>query len=117
MSPSLEWIDTHCHVYEDDIPGGQVNAIAAAREAGVSKMIVIGTDAETTQQAIAIAAQHENVWATVGLHPHDAKMESTPLRRFLVQTRLSVLANADLTTTTTTPTEPCNAKYLLHKFS
>lgn len=73
MSTTLEWIDTHCHVYEENIPGGQVDAISAAREVGVSKMIVIGTDADTTQQAISIASQHDNVWATVGLHPHDAK--------------------------------------------
>ncbi|MFM7124569.1 MAG: TatD family hydrolase, partial [Actinomycetes bacterium] len=88
MSPTLEWIDTHCHVYEDNIPGGQVNAIAAAREAGVSSMIVIGTDAETTQQAIAIAAQHENVWATIGLHPHDAKNGVDTVTPFLGSKRV-----------------------------
>ena len=80
---TLEWVDTHCHVYEESIPGGQQNAIEAAREVGVSKMIVIGTDADTTQQAIAIAAQHNNVWATVGLHPHDAKNGLDTVEPFL----------------------------------
>jgi TatD DNase family protein len=88
MNPTLEWIDTHCHVYEDNIPGGQVGAIAAAREVGVSKMIVIGTDADTTAQAIAIAAQHENVWATVGLHPHDAKNGIDTITSFLGSKRV-----------------------------
>jgi TatD DNase family protein len=73
MQP-IEWVDTHCHVYEETIPGGANGALQAAREAGVTTMIVIGTDATTTQQAIAIAALHNDVWATVGLHPHDAKL-------------------------------------------
>ena len=73
MQP-IEWIDTHCHVYEETIPGGADGALQAARDAGVTTMIVIGTDATTTQQAIAIAAAHSDVWATVGLHPHDAKL-------------------------------------------
>ena len=83
MSTTLEWVDTHCHVYEENIPGGQQNAITAAREVGVSKMIVIGTDADTTQQAIAISAQHDNVWATIGLHPHDAKNGLDTITPFL----------------------------------
>ena len=55
MQP-IEWVDTHCHVYEETIPGGADGALQAARDAGVTTMIVIGTDATTTQQAIAIAA-------------------------------------------------------------
>jgi TatD DNase family protein len=49
MQP-IEWVDTHCHVYEETIPGGANGALQAAREAGVTTMIVIGTDATTTQQ-------------------------------------------------------------------
>jgi TatD DNase family protein len=68
------WIDTHCHVYDERTPGGSDASIANAHTAGIDKIIVIGTDATTTTQALAIAARHENVWATVGLHPHDAKL-------------------------------------------
>jgi TatD DNase family protein len=73
MTEALQWIDTHCHVYEENIPGGQEHALQAARDAGVVTMIVIGTDADTTRQAIEIASVHPDVFATVGLHPHDAK--------------------------------------------
>jgi len=66
------WIDTHCHVYDETTPGGTEGSINAARHADVSAMIVIGTDADTSQHAIDIAARHPDVWATVGLHPHDA---------------------------------------------
>jgi TatD DNase family protein len=63
------WIDNHCHL--DPGPDGDA-AVAAATEAGVSRLVTVGTDAETSAGAIAMAARHESVWATVGLHPHDA---------------------------------------------
>src|SRR3989440_12061423 len=63
------WTDSHCHVpYE----GVGVEVIAEAREAGVTRMITVGTDAAQSAAAIETAAIHDGVWATVGLHPHDA---------------------------------------------
>jgi TatD DNase family protein len=54
--------------------GDDVAAVlAAARAAGVTRVVTIGTDAAESQAAIAVAAAHGDVWATVGLHPHDAK--------------------------------------------
>jgi TatD DNase family protein len=47
-------------------------SLQRARDAGVEKFVVIGTDAETSAAAIAIAQEHSDVWATVGLHPHDS---------------------------------------------
>jgi len=67
------WIDTHCHVYDEKMESDDRVTVAMAREAGVDKMIVIGTDLDTTQSAIDIAGRHDGVFATVGLHPHDAK--------------------------------------------
>ena len=74
MSNTVQWVDTHCHVYDERTPGGADASIANATAHDVNKVIVIGTDANTTQQALSIAARHHNVWATVGLHPHDAKL-------------------------------------------
>ncbi len=68
------WIDTHCHVYDERTPGGADASIDNAHAQGIDKIIVIGTDAATTTQALDIAARHDNVWATVGLHPHDSKL-------------------------------------------
>ena len=70
---TISWVDTHCHVYDDKMPSNDTVSIAEARDAGVQKMIVIGTDLDTTRSAIEIASRHDGVWATVGLHPHDAK--------------------------------------------
>ncbi len=67
------WIDNHCHLHDERIPGGPVEAIAAARAAGVTTLITVGCDAETSAAAISVAERFDDVWATVGLHPHDAK--------------------------------------------
>jgi len=63
------WCDSHCHIpYE----GVGVEAIVKARAAGVTRLITVGTDAEQSLAALRVAADHEGVWATVGLHPHEA---------------------------------------------
>jgi TatD DNase family protein len=68
----LDYTDSHCHLY--DTRGVTVDeVIASARAAGVSTMINVGCDAATTEQAIALAANHDDIFATAGLHPHEAK--------------------------------------------
>ncbi|MBK9180527.1 MAG: TatD family hydrolase [Acidimicrobiales bacterium] len=69
MAGTPRWIDHHCHVTADDVAAG---ALDAAREAGVERLVVVGTDAEHSRAALDLAAGHDGVWATVGLHPHDA---------------------------------------------
>ena len=68
----MTFFDSHAHVYDTRMPGGPAAAIQAARDAGVSGMVTVGCDRETSLAAIAVAAEHPDVWATVGLHPHDA---------------------------------------------
>jgi TatD DNase family protein len=64
------WVDSHCHVQL--ATGGPDGAIARARGVGVDAMIVVGTDLESSRAALDLAALHDDVHATVGLHPHDA---------------------------------------------
>ncbi len=68
----MEWIDSHCHVHDERIPDGTDAAVATAGEMGVSTLISVGCDRATSIAAIEVAARHPNVFATVGLHPHDA---------------------------------------------
>ena len=68
----MSFIDSHCHVHDDRIPDGPDGAVAAALEAGVVAMVTVGCDRPTSEAAIAVAARHPEVYATVGLHPHDA---------------------------------------------
>jgi TatD DNase family protein len=83
------WIDSHCHLQDTYRPGGVgvLEAVAEAAEAGVVGFVCVGTDAETSRQAVALVdevraslgagavalgARPFGAWATVGLHPHDA---------------------------------------------
>jgi TatD DNase family protein len=66
------WFDTHCHVHDERMPDGATAAVEAARQAGVAGMVTVGCDRATSLAAIAVAGAHPDVWATVGLHPHDA---------------------------------------------
>ncbi len=63
--------DTHCHIHEAAYPDAEA-ALERARNAGVERLLCVGTDEITSREAVKFAAQHENVWAAVGLHPHDA---------------------------------------------
>jgi TatD DNase family protein len=49
-----------------------VEAIAPARAAGVTRLINVGTDEASSAAAVSLASREDGVWATVGLHPHDA---------------------------------------------
>jgi TatD DNase family protein len=66
------WVDSHCHPQLDATTGEPDAVLARAREAGVVAMVVVGTDVASSREAIALAERHADVFATVGLHPHDA---------------------------------------------
>jgi TatD DNase family protein len=71
VMPHDYYVDSHCHLYDTrGVPVDEV--IDAAHGAGVRLMINVGCDASTTAAAIAIAAAHDGIFATAGLHPHDA---------------------------------------------
>jgi TatD DNase family protein len=69
----VTWTDSHCHLHDPDVPGGAHAAVLAARDAGVTTMITVGCDRATSLAALAVAAAHDGVHATVGLHPHEAR--------------------------------------------
>lgn len=66
-------IDTHCHIHDADYPLPVDEVLAAAQQAGVEQMIVIGTDEASSRQAVEFASQHDGIWATIGAHPHEAR--------------------------------------------
>lgn len=63
-------IDSHTHLFLCERPEAEV--VAAAREAGVERMLNVGLDRDTNEIAIAAADRHEGVFATVGCHPTEA---------------------------------------------
>ncbi len=72
-TPTLRWTDSHCHLDDTRRPGGLDGVLADARSAGVTTMITVGCDAASSARAIALAHEHDGVWATVGVHPHEAR--------------------------------------------
>ena len=67
------FIDSHAHIQLSQFNGDRDGVLARADEAGVSNILVIGFDMETSLGAVALAEQHAHIYATVGMHPHDAK--------------------------------------------
>ena len=68
----MRWIDDHCHLHRDVAVADEQVAVAAA--AGVERLITVGCDVSQSADYIDIARRHPgHVWATVGVHPHDAK--------------------------------------------
>lgn len=63
-------IDSHTHLFLCE--GAEADVVAAAREAGVGRMLTVGMDAETNPAAIEAAERHEEVFAAVGRHPNEA---------------------------------------------
>jgi TatD DNase family protein len=63
-------IDSHTHLAFAKAPEEEV--VAAAREAGVTRMLTVGIDAESCRQALAAAERNDDVWAAIGRHPNAA---------------------------------------------
>ncbi len=68
----MDLIDTHAHLDFEQFDGDVEGALARATEAGVNRTINVGTTLERSRQSVALAEQYENVFATIGVHPHDA---------------------------------------------
>ena len=68
-------IDSHAHIQGKEYAGEVETVIARAREAGIDKIIAVGGAGEmsSNHDAVALASLYDDVYATVGMHPHDAK--------------------------------------------
>lgn len=65
--------DTHCHIHEANYPLSSAEVLKNARDSGVSRLICVGTDNHTSEEAIQFALRYDNVWAAIGVHPHEVK--------------------------------------------
>jgi len=69
-------IDSHCHL--DYFSADLDRVLAAARAAGVSQMVTIGTRWSCALEQLALAEKQEGLWCTIGLHPHHSAEEELP---------------------------------------
>ncbi len=83
------FVDSHCHIDGAEFDADRDEVIKRAREAGVKMMLVVGTgdaaDFENFSRVVRLAEKHENIFASVGVHPHDAKTFDAESERRLVE--------------------------------
>ena len=79
----MKLFDSHCHlddrVYDKDID----EVIKRAKNAGVAAAIVVGIDKKSSSKAVAIAESHEGFYASIGIHPDNAKEADATTLNFL----------------------------------
>lgn len=82
------FVDSHCHIDSAEFDADRDEIIKRARDAGVEMMLVVGTgDAqrfENFTRVIELAQKHENIFAAIGVHPHDAKTYDAASEKRLV---------------------------------
>ncbi|MBI5102466.1 MAG: YchF/TatD family DNA exonuclease [Nitrospirae bacterium] len=70
--PLISLIDTHCHLEMSDFDPDRQEVINRAFDAGFEALITVGSSFEGTQAALLLAEKYDRVYASVGVHPHDA---------------------------------------------
>ncbi len=78
----MKMIDSHAHLYYDSFHNLD-EVLNRAEEVGVSKIICIGTDLQSSEKCIELAEKYTQLYATVGVHPHDAKLSPVRYLNFL----------------------------------
>lgn len=68
----MKLIDTHCHLTFDELADDVEAVLTRSEAAGITGWITVGTDTQQNKKAIELAQRHENMFAAVGIHPHQA---------------------------------------------
>lgn len=93
-------IDTHAHLDYPDFATDLDEVLARATEAGVTRIITIGTSVESSRRAVALAEKYPNVYAVVGVHPTNVQDEPgdflTPLRDLAKHPKVAALGETGL---------------------
>jgi TatD DNase family protein len=105
----LRWIDDHCHVHLRGAGGGSdvdledhvdedavAGAVADAAAVGVVRMITVGCDVADSRAAIATARRHPELFATAGVHPHEAKQGIDGLEALLAEPEVVAVGECGL---------------------
>jgi len=96
------WIDSHCHITTGRYDSDRDEVLGRARDAGVSALVAIGSGygVAGNVEAIALASREADVWATVGVHPHEARELDEAgrgrIRRWLAEPRVVAVGECGL---------------------
>ena len=103
-------VDSHCHLNYPGLVEDQAGVIARAREAGVSAMLAISTRSSEWDDVIRIAEGTSDIWASVGVHPHEADSEDIEETRLVAATRHPTKATAGVSAQFSAATSPPRAR-------
>ena len=78
-------IDSHCHLEYEGLVEDQGGVLSRAREAGVQGFLNISTKLDEWEQVVGTAAREDDVWASVGIHPHNADAHADLARETLLE--------------------------------
>lgn len=92
----MQLIDTHCHIHSADYKLDREVAYQNAISTGVSKLICVGTDVSDSKLAIEFANTHDGVFASVGVHPHEAKYGIDGLKKLVTQDKVIAIGEIGL---------------------
>lgn len=76
--------DTHTHLNAEEFLGREAQEIDKAREFGVTKLNIVGFDKPTIEKSLALAAEFDNLYATIGWHPTEAGSYTAEIEQMLV---------------------------------
>jgi TatD DNase family protein len=78
-------VDSHCHLDFKDFSEELENVVKRASNAGVDTMVTISTRLATFERVLAIAERFDNIFCSVGVHPHEADKESNVTSNQLIE--------------------------------
>ena len=85
MNLPVQWADIGVNLTDKQFRDDRNAVIQRAREAGVTWQLLTGTSVDESREAIALAEQHDGLFATAGLHPHSARFYSPALEKELAE--------------------------------
>jgi len=88
----MELVDTHCHLYFERLAVDIDGVLERAADAGIKRMVCVGTSLKDSRQAVELAQKHRGVWASVGAHPHEAEDFLQNPNRSEILNKLSISA-------------------------
>lgn len=82
-------VDSHAHIYYPDYDADFEEMLKRAADAGVAAVLVVGTDLESSRRSVELAEKYPQLYAAVGIHPHDAQLVTEEWYRFIQELALS----------------------------
>jgi TatD DNase family protein len=92
-------IDSHAHLEMKEFDSDREDVIRRAESEGIDFIVTVGTNLNLSLKAVTLAEKHENIYATIGIHPHDvAKTDNKTLDALkeLVHTRKKIVAYGEI---------------------